>query len=109
MLPQVQLLIRCIRSEDSFFFGSRSQVSTKIRLLFCNDVTDPIDKSRWIELGTKDFIRTVGLNGNAPVADEGHKLSMLRRLDLRAHVFSVRNAALAFNIDEHQIVMPSPE
>ena len=49
-----------------------------------DDFAHALDEGRGIELGAEDFVRAVGHDGDAPVADEGDKLPGLRGLDLGA-------------------------
>lgn len=45
------------------------------------NIADTGDEGGRIELGTKDDVGTIGMNGHAPVADEGDELVGVRRLD----------------------------
>ena len=49
-----------------------------------DDFAHALGEAGGIELGAEDFVRAVGHDGDAPVADEGDKLSGLRGLDLGA-------------------------
>ncbi len=60
-----------------------------MRLIFYDDVPNAFDKSCRIELGTKDLIRAVGADGNPPITDKRHDLSVLSGFDLGAKPFRI--------------------
>jgi hypothetical protein len=74
-----------------------------------DDFAHALEEGGGIELGAEDFVRAVGHDGDAPVADEGDKLFWFRGLDLGAKMLGLRNAGLALDIDKNEIVMAAPE
>lgn len=78
-------------------------------LSFMADVLHSLDERRRVELRAKNLIGAVRQNRDSPVADERHDLFRLSSLDLRAQMFSQRNAAFTFYVDQNKIVMARPE
>jgi hypothetical protein len=68
-----------------------------------------VDEGLGVELGAEDFVGAVGLDGYAPVADEGDPLLVLRGLDLGAEMLCVLDCAVAFYVDQDEIVLAAPE
>jgi hypothetical protein len=77
-------------------------------VLFYN-LTDTADEGGWIELRAYNLVGTICENCDAPVANESDKLARLRGLDLGAHLFRERNTALAFNVDQNEVIWASPK
>jgi hypothetical protein len=103
---QVQKIDAGSQTADSFLPIRKDNFSS---FMLCNDVADTFDEGGRIELGANDFVRTVGLDSNAPVADESHKLFGVSRLDCGAKMFGLLYSGLSLNIDQHQIVLPGAE
>ena len=74
-----------------------------------NDIANALGEGGGVELGSDDFVRAVGHDGDAPVADEGDELAGLRGLDLGAEMFGLRDAGFSFDIDENEIVVAGRE
>ncbi len=66
---------------------------------------DPLCEGGGVELGADNLVGAVGENGDTPVADEGDELLMLGSFNLGAHAFGRWDTALAFHVDEDQIIM----
>jgi len=73
------------------------------------DILDAGDESSRIELGADDVVGAVGEEGDAPVADESHKLTAVPRLNLGAKVLRFGYAFLTFHVDQHKRVRAGGE
>ena len=61
------------------------------------------DERSWVEFSAEDFVGAIGKDGDAPVADEGDELAVVRGLDLGAEALGFVDDRFAFDIDEHEI------
>ena len=72
--------------------------------LFLDDLPNAVDKGSRIEFAADDLVGTIGKHSDPPVAGEGNQLVWLCGFDLRAELLGGWYAALAFDIDEHEVV-----
>jgi hypothetical protein len=72
-----------------------------------NHRADASEKGLGVELCPQDLVRTVGENGDTPVAYEGDKLAGMRRADQGAERLGLVNSGLTFYVNQDEIVWPS--
>ena len=72
-------------------------------------LADAADEGCGIELGAKDFVGAVGMDSDAPVADEGNELAVLGGLDLGTETLGVMETGLALDVDEDEVEVAGPE
>lgn len=72
--------------------------------MFRNDIADSFDKGGRVEFSTNDLVGAIGLDGDAPVADEGDELLRLSGLDYGTKVFGILYGGLSFDIDQYQVI-----
>ena len=63
----------------------------------------PATKAAGVEFGAEDLVGAVSQDGNAPVADEGDELPVVRGLDLRAETLRFMQNGLCFHVDQNQV------
>ena len=73
-----------VRSEEEHCHKCRAGAATVVfrSSRWGNDIANALGEGGGVELGSDDFVRAVGHDGDAPVADEGDELAGLRGLDL---------------------------
>src|ERR1700722_16973350 len=105
----VRLQVRVLKSKRLVALDSRRRWLMGEGLMRFHNIVDTLDEGSRIELRAHDVIRAVCENGDAPVANKGDKLAMLRSLYLRTHVVGIGNTAPPFNIDQDEVIGPRPE
>ena len=79
------------------------------RLIYLERLSDATDKSSGIKFRAKDLIGAIGMDRDAPVADEGDELAVLSGLDLGAEALCFMYGVLALYIDEDEVKVARPE
>ncbi len=73
-----------------------------------NNRLHAISKRRRIELRADDLIRAIRQVGHAPVAYKSDQLLRLGRFDIRAELLCQIDAAVALDINQHEVVIARP-
>ena len=71
--------------------------------VFGEGSADAFDEGGGVELGAEDFVGAVGEDGDAPVAEEGDELVVMRGLDFGAEPLGGVDALFAFDVDEYEV------
>ncbi|MCU1322840.1 MAG: hypothetical protein JWM43_2489 [Acidobacteriaceae bacterium] len=85
----------CVASNQATQFSGRDH---------WHDRLNTLDEGLGIELGAKNLVRAVRQDGDAPVADESHKLPWVGRADLGAEALCGMNSCLTFDVHKYKSI-----